>query len=213
MKKILFLVAIISFIGCKTKDKEKESASVKENSGTISPDTKPDSLVKVIPYDSILKIAKIIMGHIKEKDFGKLSSFISKDASLGFSSNAYITKEDLLLKKEEVAGLWNNGKKYTWGIGDASGEPIIATVAEYYKTYIYSNDFANAAKIEVNKLLQGNTTSITNFQEIYPGSAHVDFHFPNSGEDKFDWSTLRLIFINQNGSWYLRHIQQERYSI
>lgn len=210
MKKIFILLTIVSIAGCQNKDKEKEIAT--KDSIVLLP-VNTDTLVPAIPYDSILANAKRIINHIKAKEFDKVSSFVSIDSGLRFSSNSYITKEDLQVPKEQVAGLWTNGKKYTWGTEEGSGEPIRKTFADYYTSYIYSKDFVNAPDIEVNKTLRGNTTSITNFKEVYPGSVNVDFHFPNTNEDAYDWATLRFIFIKENDSWHLRHIQQESYSM
>lgn len=211
MKKIFLLLTIVSLAGCRNMDKENDKPITTKDSIVILPNT--DAPASGIPYDSILADAKRIINLIKAKDFNKISSFVSTDAGLRFSSNSYITKEDLQISKEQVPGLWTNEKKYTWGVEEGSGEPIRKTFAGYYTSYIYAKDFAKAPEIEVNKTLRGNTTSITNFKEIYPESVNVDFHFPNTNEDTYDWATLRLIFIKENDRWYLHHIQQENYSL
>ncbi len=213
MKKIFILLAIVSLAGCRSKDKEKDPLTATKDSTVISL-SNADSPILSIPYDSILANAKLIINYIKAKEFEKVSSFVSIDSGLRFSPYSYIWHTDLRFTKEQVAGLWYNKKSYDWGGEDESGSSMIYPFKKYYEMFIYPNDFANAPQIEVNKTLRANTTSITNFKELYPGTINVDFHFPKTSEEIFyDWATLRLLFIEENGRWYLFNISHEKYSI
>lgn len=166
-----------------------------------------------LQYDSILAAAKKIAVHLKEKQFDNVSTYADPAGQLSFSPSAYIDSGAKAFATGTIAGLWNDQAIYHWGMAEGSGDSILLTFKNYYSKYIYNRDFANAPTIEFNAIRRGNTTATTNFDSVYPSSGHVDFYFPNTSSDKFDWNTLRLIFINKGGQWYLRHILHEGYSI
>jgi len=50
----------------------------------------------------------------------------------------------------------------------------------------------------------GGGENINNIYAIYPGSIVVDFRVPGSQKySGMDWGSLRLVFENYNGRWFL----------
>jgi len=51
----------------------------------------------------------------------------------------------------------------------------------------------------------GHSSMINNIAEFYPGSSFVEYHF-SGFEEKYegmDWVSLRLVFLQEGGRWYL----------
>jgi hypothetical protein len=133
-----------------------------------------------------------------------LSGATHPTQGLRFSPYGYVRDTDLLFEAGHVAGLMGNTTKYTWGAFDGSGEPIEMTFAEYYARFIYDVDFANAPQVAVNQRLGiGNT--IDNSAEFYPGAMIVEYYFPGFDPQYqgMDWRSLRLVFQEYEGTWYL----------
>jgi len=104
---------------------------------------------------------------------------------------------------------------YTWGTYlDGSGTPIELKFKDYYPLFVYSADFANPDQKAFNQSIgQGNT--INNLTAYYPGAEFVEYHFTGFDpqlEGK-DWQSLRLVFLIQNGKYYLIGIVHDQWTI
>jgi hypothetical protein len=201
----------------KEKSKEKVQVdSVKVNTGTGTP---PDSnqntpAARGISFsrDSILSNAKAIVAYISSRDFEKVSEYVSPSRGLRFSMQSYILPGEQVFFPAGVAGLWTNPKKYKWG-EDEAGE-MTGTFRDYYARYVYNKDFAVKSEIGFNKVLRGGSNCMVNTGKIYSEFIHVDFFIPSVLPDtELDWSTLRLVFTQENGNWYLRHIIHDHWCI
>ncbi len=151
---------------------------------------------------------------VKARNMSKLATFVHPTQGLRFSPYSYINKEsDLVFKATDLKTLMSSRKKYVWGAQDGSGEDLKLTFAEYFNRYIYDKDFAVARQIGYNRILkQGNT--VVNVAEAYPDSIFVEYHFPGTKKfDGMDWKSLRLIFQQQNGNWFLVGISHDQWTI
>lgn len=163
---------------------------------------------------SVEEAAKEVVNLLKDKNFEELSNFVHPTKGIRFSPYTYVNLEkDLVFKKEEIKNLNLDPKKYTWGAYDGSGFPINLTFSEYYKKFIYDKDFALTKQISVNRRVgQGNT--INNIPEAYPKASYVEFYVPGSSEmEGMDWGSLRLVFEQVEGKWYLVGIVHNQWTI
>jgi len=159
--------------------------------------------------------SQIAIQAIKDKDMEKLASVVHPSKGVLFSPYSHIElgKHNVFMK-EQLKGLLDSDQKYYWGEYDGSGEPIELTFKEYYDRFVYNHDFANAEKVAFNIIQQwGNT--IVNFSEVYPEGKFMDYSFSgfDPGYDGMDWASLRLVFEEYNGQWYLVCIAHGEWTI
>lgn len=152
---------------------------------------------------------------IKEKDFNALSEYVHPEKGVRFTPYFYIdTDVDQVFTPEEVAGLMEDEEVYHWGNYDGTGDPIELKFSDYYDRFVYDNDFANPQIIGNNVPIgQGNT--LDNVVEAYPNGHFIEFHFKQIDPqyEGMDWSSLRLVFEEMNGVWYLVGIVHGQWTI
>lgn len=155
--------------------------------------------------DNLLSQAIELIKLIKEKDMNVLSSFVHPEKGLRFTPYDYIDIEnDKIFTANQVAELLQDTKSYTWGNYDGIGNPIDLNFDGYYDRFIYDQDFANPHIIGNNVSIgEGNT--INNIEDAYPNGHFIEFHF--TGLDPqysgMDWRSLKLVFEEHDGNWYL----------
>ncbi|WP_105619958.1 hypothetical protein [Vallitalea okinawensis] len=160
--------------------------------------------------DRALQVTRLLY----DKDMNELSNYVHQDKGVRFIPYSNVTSEDLVFMPSEVVSLYESEEKYTWGSYDGSGEPIEVTFKEYYEEFVYDMDFANADIIGNNTLI-GEGNSIVNIHEEFPDSKFVEFHFTGENPEYggMDWSSLRLIFEEVDGNWYLVGIGHGQWTI
>ena len=152
---------------------------------------------------------------IKNKDMKKLSGFIHPDKGVRFSPYGYIdTSKHLIFTSSQVSGLLRDKTEYTWGDYDGTGEPIKLMFEGYYKKFVYDVDFANA-KIIGNNTVVGHGNTLINIPEVYPAAVFIEYHFPGFDPqyNGMDWRSLRLIFEEKDGIWYIVGIVHDQWTI
>lgn len=159
--------------------------------------------------------AKEVILAIKDKDMVKLSTFIHPGKGIRFSPYSYVDLEnDLVFTASRIRNILADKTEYTWGAYDGSGLPIELTFEEYFKRFIYDQDFANATEIGYNRIIgRGNT--INNNFEVYPGAIIVEYHFPGFDPkyEGMDWKSLRLVFEEKADAWHLVGIIHDEWTI
>jgi len=149
--------------------------------------------------------SQVAIKAIKEKDMEKLAQLVHPVKGVLFSPYSHIDLEkDKVFMKDELANLLESSEVFNWGIYDGVGDPIELTFSQYYEKFIYDQDFANAEIISYNEIQQSGNT-LVNISDVYPDGKFVDYYF--SGFDPeysgIDWASLRLVFEQYNGQWYL----------
>lgn len=152
---------------------------------------------------------------IKNQDSSKLAKFAHPNLGVRFSPYSYVDKNnDLVFTASQLQNIFSDSTKYKWGVYDGSGFPIELTFEEYYNQFIYDQDYINAEKIGYNEIIGRGNTLNNNF-EIYPNAIILEFHF--SGFDPkysgMDWSSLRLVFEQNDSVWYLVGIIHDQWTI
>ncbi|MBY0293846.1 hypothetical protein K2Q08_00770 [Patescibacteria group bacterium] len=140
----------------------------------------------------------------KQKDAETLASLAHPELGVRFSSSGYVTQSDLVFTSTQLKNFFTDKKVYTWGLADGSGFPIELNPSQYYEQFNYNADYAQAPEVGYNEVLgSGNTTN--NAKEFYPDSMIVEYHFDGFDPQYqgIDWTSIRLVFLQENGSWYL----------
>lgn len=155
------------------------------------------------------------MQFIKNNDMTALSALVHPTKGLRMTPYPHVdTAQDKVFTAQEVAGLAADTTVYQWGSYDGIGTPIKLTFSDYYKRFIYDHDFSLAPMIGTNHMIgKGNT--IDNVTQAYPAGKYVEFYYPgfNPQYQGLDWSSLKLVFEQQDGIWYLVGIVHGQWTI
>lgn len=170
-------------------------------------------LAALTQSDTVLERANTVVKILKEQGFAALRPFIHADKGLLFSPYGYIQNDAQVFNIDELLELPGSDKVYSWGKYTGSGDPIELTFSEYYSKFIYDADFANARKIG-NNVIIGRGNSLHNISDVFPESVFVEFHFTGF-EEQFgglDRVSLRLVFMQSDGAWYLTAIVHDSWT-
>ena len=169
-----------------------------------------------VPNSNTLLIAALdVLDSIKNKDMATLSTFVHGTNGVRFTPYEHIDiQNDKLFTAAQVAGLGTDTQIYTWGSYDGSGDPIDLNFSDYYDKYVYDEDFINPQLIG-NNVAIGSGNMINNMTTAYPNTKFVEFHFTGFDQqyEGIDWKSLRLVFEDVGGTWYLVGIVHGQWTI
>ena len=194
---------------------ENELDRLREKPGDGKPGHSTNPSVETAGEQYLFARAFDVVLAIKNNDMKKLSGFIHPDKGVRFSPYGYIdTEKHLLFTSSQVQGLSKDKREFVWGAYDGTGDPINLTFEGYYNKFIYDVDFANA-KIIGNNTVVGHGNSLINISEVYPGAVFIEYHFPGFDPqyNGMDWRSLRLIFEEKDGAWYIVGIVHDQWTI
>ncbi len=163
---------------------------------------------------SFEETAEIVIQHLADGDMAGLSDFVHPELGVRFSPYAYVREDHQRFMPDQLMGLMDDPQIYQWGHYDGTGEPIELTFAAYYQEFVYPVDFANAEQVAYDRVIgQGNT--INNPSAFYPDSRFVEYHFSSfdPAYGGMDWQSLRLVFIEEQGQWFLIGIIHDAWTI
>lgn len=152
---------------------------------------------------------------IKNRDLTALSAIVDPQVGVRFSPYGYIQTEagkDRIFTAAQLKDAMGDQTVRLWGMFDGSGEPINLTFAKYWDRFVYDKDFVATPQVGFNKIIKQSNT-IINISEAYPNASFVEYHVP--GTDKYagmDWASLRLVFRQVDGVWYLIGIIHDQWT-
>lgn len=161
--------------------------------------------------DTSLKVVNLL----KNKDMERLSSYVHPTKGVRFSPYGNINVEsDMVFLPDEIVNLLSDSKTYVWGNYDGSGEPIELNFNNYYERFVYDVDFASPHMIG-NNVVIGKGNTLINISDAYPNAEFIEFHFTGIEPqyEGMDWRSLRLIFVEDNGKYYLIGIAHDEWTI
>lgn len=209
-RKIIFMLAITAVfslvVGCtassndneleeKIKILESENQELENQLNSISPN----------PNMTLLQTSLEVMELVKDKNMTDLSNYVHPTKGIRFTPYFYVDiQNDQVFTSQQVSNLDQDTTVYNWGTFDGIGDPIDLEFNDYYDRFIYDKDYIDPHLIGNNTAIgTGNTTD--NVVTAYPDGEFVEFHF--TGFDPqysgIDWRSLRLVFEQHSGSWYL----------
>lgn len=164
---------------------------------------------------SVLTTAFEVVELLKTMDMAGVSDYVHPSLGVRFTPYDYVDSQaDLVFTAAQVAGLAQDNTVYLWGSFDGSGNPINQIYSDYHQSFVYDEDFLNPHIIGINtKIGMGN--SLNNVDTAYPNGEFIEFHF--TGFDPqysgMDWRSLKLVFEDVSGSWYLVGIIHGQWTI
>ena len=167
------------------------------------------------PSSNLLATSLEVIELIKDKDMVALSDYVHFTKGLRFTPYFYIdTQKDQVFTASEVAVLDQNSDLFTWGEYDGIGDPIHLNFNDYYDLFIYDKDFMNPQMIGNNTSI-GSGNTLDNMDDAYPNSHFIEFHFSgiNPQYEGMDWGSLKLVFEESEGVWYLVGVVHGQWTI
>lgn len=210
MKKfIIAAISICLFItACKDETKKKEETKPAATDTAQALDFNKDS--------ALLQSTQEILTAFKNKNYLGVLDFIDPVSGVRFSPYGFVdTVHNVILSKEKFAGQAgrSNQDKIVWGYFDGSGDTINMTLNEYIAKFVYDVDFSKPETRKVNEFI-GHGNSLNNLQSVYKNCDFTESHF--SGFEKkyegMDWRSLRLIFKERNGKFFLVGIVHDQWT-
>ncbi|MFS4471320.1 hypothetical protein [Chryseobacterium sp. T20] len=213
MKKILIAVfALTMIVACKKeagKPVPSEIDSIAQNktdsAGIVQNNAEKEAVLKQT-NDEVLKA-------LKAKDYTTFASLIHPEKGIRFSMYAFVNlKEDKHFSKADFEKYQPTKTLFTWGAQDGSGDPYKATINDYLGKWVFSKDFT-ASQYSLNKFIGGGN-SLNNLKEIYPKSDFTENYI--KGTEKYgemDWKTVRFIFEEFQGKYYLIAVVNDQWTI
>ena len=188
------------------------AAAAEIPSPTIAPatPTAPPALTE----EMISHKADRVMEALHDRDLDRLASLVHPTLGIRFSPYAFVREADITVTVDDVPNLLSQDTVLLWGVYDGSGAPIELTFEQYYDQFIYDQDFANAEEIGYNQRIGGEGGTINNIQDFYPGGMMVEYHFTGFNPDYggLDWRSLRLVFMQDGGEWFLIGIVHDEWT-
>ena len=178
------------------------------------PEATPTATLEPTDPPTLEEAAYQVIIALAVMDMETVAEFVHSEMGVRFSPYTYVEEEHLVFSAEELPDLIGSDETYTWGQFDGTGDPINMTFDEYYDRFIYSADFANPEAMAVDEEL-GWSSMINNIDAFYPGSSFVEYHFSGFDEQYggMDWVSLRLVFIQEDGVWFLVGVVKDQWTI
>ena len=147
-----------------------------------------------------------VLGALKGRDGERLAALVQPVKGVRFSPYQYVhVDSDVVLQLAQVRRAWLDNQTRLWGYSDGSGAPLRFPFETYYRRFVWDHDYASAARVayDAAPLHRGNTPN--NIPQAYPGSVHVEYHFPgfDAKYEGMDWTSLFLVFEKDRDEWWL----------
>lgn len=152
---------------------------------------------------SLVVSAYRVLESIRDQDFAALSSYVDPEEGVTVTPFSTVSfSNDVRLSAQEIGGAAGGDTDYIWGVTPSEGEPIRLTIPEFFSSFLWDADYANAPEIGIDTVLYtGNAQE--NVADAYPDCQFVDFCLASQGEDNLEWSSLKLVFSQKDGQWKL----------
>ena len=218
MKKHLYIFAFLSLIYCSKESKTTSEISVKDSLITNSKDTLQRTNqgleTKNTNKDETLKsLNDQILSTLKAKDYTRFSSYIHPEKGVQFSMYAYIQpNQDKRFSRQEFIKYASTNIKFTWGEKDGSGDKLVLSIKDYFNNWVFNRDFTKG-EYQLNTF-KGSGNSLNNLQETYAGFNFTENFLPGSEQySGMDWNSLRLVFEELHGTYYLVAVINDEWTI
>ncbi|MDR6464382.1 hypothetical protein [Chryseobacterium sediminis] len=213
MKKILIpMVVLVLVVACK-KEAGKPVPNVidsiaqnkTDSAGTVQTIANKEAVLKQT-NDEVLKV-------LKNKDYSSFASLIHPEKGVRFSMYAFVDiKGDKHFSKADFEKYQPTKTLFTWGAHDGSGDPYKATVNDYLSKWVFAKDFT-ASQYSLNKFIGGGN-SLNNLKEIYPKDDFTENYIKGTEKNgEMDWKTLRFVFEEFQGKYYLVAVVNDQWTI
>ena len=148
-----------------------------------------------------------VLYSLKEFEYDVVGELTHPELCLQFSPYPFLANTNLSFCPDELPRVVESPMQLNWGRFDGTGDPIQMSFREYHQQFIFDRDYTQASIIGLNvEVSSGNSPN--NIPDIFPDGKMIEYHFPGFDPQYggMDWRSLRLVFVNDRGTWYLTAI-------
>lgn len=208
------MLLIFALVSCEasTEDETNDEQTQDEQIENDEENKEEENVQEEVEKTAI-EFAQYVAKNLNEKFFEKWNGFTAE--KVYFSPYAYVdTTKIVSLNQSEFNELLESDKKILWGNFDGTGDEIKMSLKKYFDRFV--TDFDLTA--EKNQLLKDTIPSrgneLNNVKEIFPNSSVIEIHKPASEESMgMDWRSLMLVIENIEGSWKLKALVHNEWTI
>lgn len=213
MKKLLTSLVILSlFVACK-KNGNKPDLQPNDSTTQVKNDSINTNQPKEHKDESLKKINDEVLQALKNRDYRTFATFIHPQKGIRFSMYAFVDiKGDKHFSKADFEKYEPTKTIFTWGAQDGSGDEYKATINDYLGKWVFSKDFTKG-QYSLNNFIGGGN-SLNNLKETYPQADFTENYI--KGTEKYgemDWKTIRLVFEDFQGRYYLIAVVNDQWTI
>lgn len=206
MKKIIAVLfasiaTLLVFAGCQP---------VQNNNADNTKDEQPLSVQEQIEVQG-----KQILLAFKNNSFEYVAKYVHPEKGVRFSPYANVdTENNVVLYADDLKSIMTDSRGFDWGYYDGSGEPISGGFLTYFEEFVYDEDFLNAEKVAYDEVI-GSGNTVNNIESAYPDAHFMEYYFSGFAPEYegMDWVSLRLVFEEYKGEWYLVGVIHDGWTI
>lgn len=188
-----------------------------------APASAPAEAPAPAPAEDLREAGRSVAEALRDRDFAALAERAHPQKGVRFSPYSYVDPDahrtlspaELRAAGERIGDGARPQPVPTWGYEDGTGDPIEATIREYFDRYVWDAPYLEEGSVAVDER-QGHGNSLDNAAEVYPGARIVEYHIPGRNPDYggMDWRSLRLVFERDQGDgWQLVGIIHDEWTI
>ncbi|MDM1555705.1 MULTISPECIES: hypothetical protein [Chryseobacterium] len=214
MKKLLVAILMLSLMVACKKEAGKPVPNEIDTITRIKPqDSATIAKEKVKKEGDLKKVNDEVVQALKTKDYKTFASLIHPEKGISFSMYAFVDpKGDKHFSKEEFEKYQPTKTLFTWGAKDGSGDPYKATINDYLGKWVFSADFTTS-QYSLNKFIGGGN-SLNNLEKVYPKKDFTENYIKGTEKNgEMDWKTLRFVFEEFQGKYYLIAVVNDQWTI
>ncbi|AZA77450.1 hypothetical protein EG347_07965 [Chryseobacterium sp. G0186] len=213
MKKLLISMLVLSLVVACKKEVGKPVPNEVDTIVRVKEDSAAVAQNKAKKEESLKKANDEVLQSLKAKDYKTFASFIHPEKGISFSMYAFVDpKDDKHFSKADFEKYQPTKMLFTWGTYDGSGDPYKATINEYLGKWVFSKDFT-VSQYSSNKFI-GRGNSLNNLDEIYPKSDFTENYIKGTEKNgEMDWKTVRFVFEEFQGKYYLIAVVNDQWTI
>lgn len=181
-----------------------DEESIKGNNPVLNTEEESDANIERI----LLKESAVIFSYLENSEFAKLAEKVDPIEGVTFTIFADFAKTDnfggtpVTLTKDDIVNSLD--KQFIWGQGDG-GPPLEVTFREYVQEYLLKRlgDKIIYETITFNESAFVFSGVLNTIHKNYPNAKYVEYYAP--GEDGNDrlFQSIRFVFEEREGTWYL----------
>lgn len=212
MKKIFLSLFLVSLMACKKEPSKIDTNKVDSISKTTVQTSNPSKTT--ISREEMIKEANDeVLKTLKNKDYKRFAEFIHPEKGVRFSMYAFVNpKEDKHFSKADFEKYQPTKTLFTWGAHDGSGDLYTATINDYVGKWVFSKDFTTS-NFSLNQF-QGGGNSLNNLEKVYPKHTFTENYIKGTEKNgEMDWKTLRFVFEELKGKYYLIGVINDQWTI
>ncbi|WP_336045980.1 hypothetical protein [Solibacillus ferritrahens] len=165
----------------------------------------------------LLALSEEIFSLLKDSNYEKFAEKVDQEHGVTFAFYADFGHPDgyggeyVNLSKKEISE--RNNTKYLWG-ADESGKEFEMSFHEYVQQFLlrkWGMSDADYSIITFNEPGENFAGVINTIHEFYPNAKYVEYYSP--GETEHLFQSLRFIYQERDGEWYLIGIARDVASV